>query len=86
LAEAEAQLASLQDQLTYSRASLAEAEARLSEAREQERTRAEVQRMQEKVEEDLRRQVASLSHKLDSTLQGRTTVAKFWSCRWLLAI
>ena len=42
----------------------------LAEREQQERMRAEVERMQAKVEEDLRRQVAALSHKLDSTLQG----------------
>ena len=32
--------------------------------------------MEAKVEEDLRRQVASLNHKLDSTLQGGDTQKK----------
>ena len=32
--------------------------------------------MEAKVEEDLRRQVASLNHKLDSTLQGGDTLKK----------
>jgi len=60
----------LRQRLEQSLASLKEAEEAERTRTEAERRRTEVERMRDKVEEDLRRQVASLSHKLDSTLQG----------------